>query len=115
ERYFAAIDVLAAIHAQTRSDRLPLPDGSIYALPLLGFEALEAEANMLLDWYIPHTSGTPATQAQRDSFGVIWRPLLERVAASQKSWALLDFHSPNLFWLPQRRGLKRIGLIDFQD
>jgi len=115
ERYFAALDVLAAIHGQDRSDRLPLPDGSIYALPLLGFEALAAEANMLLDWYLPHISVTPATQAQRDSFDSVWRPLLEKVAASQKSWALLDFHSPNLFWLPQRGGLKRIGLIDFQD
>jgi N-acetylmuramate 1-kinase len=28
---------------------------------------------------------------------------------------LRDYHSPNLLWLPAREGLKRIGLLDFQD
>ena len=28
---------------------------------------------------------------------------------------LRDFHSPNLLWLPNRRGAARIGLLDFQD
>jgi aminoglycoside/choline kinase family phosphotransferase len=28
---------------------------------------------------------------------------------------LRDYHSPNLIWLPQRQGLKQVGLIDFQD
>ena len=26
-----------------------------------------------------------------------------------------DYHSPNLIWLPEREGLARLGLIDFQD
>ena len=28
---------------------------------------------------------------------------------------LRDYHSPNLLWLPQREGVARIGLLDFQD
>jgi aminoglycoside/choline kinase family phosphotransferase len=28
---------------------------------------------------------------------------------------LLDYHSPNLFWLRDREGLARLGIIDFQD
>ena len=28
---------------------------------------------------------------------------------------LRDFHSPNLIWLPERRELARLGLLDFQD
>ena len=28
---------------------------------------------------------------------------------------LRDFHSPNLFWRPERAGTDRVGLIDFQD
>jgi aminoglycoside/choline kinase family phosphotransferase len=28
---------------------------------------------------------------------------------------LRDYHSPNLLWLPQREGIARIGLVDFQD
>ncbi|HYS47918.1 MAG TPA: phosphotransferase, partial [Xanthobacteraceae bacterium] len=26
-----------------------------------------------------------------------------------------DFHSPNLVWLPEREGMARVGLLDFQD
>ncbi len=26
-----------------------------------------------------------------------------------------DYHSPNLIWLPEREGLERVGVIDFQD
>ncbi len=32
-----------------------------------------------------------------------------------QTWVLRDFHSPNLLWLPQRRGLARLGILDFQD
>ena len=28
---------------------------------------------------------------------------------------LRDYHSPNLLWLPEREGLARVGVIDFQD
>jgi hypothetical protein len=31
------------------------------------------------------------------------------------TWALRDYHSPNLLWLPKREGIARIGLVDFQD
>jgi aminoglycoside/choline kinase family phosphotransferase len=28
---------------------------------------------------------------------------------------LRDYHSPNLLWLPRRKEIKRLGLLDFQD
>ena len=31
------------------------------------------------------------------------------------TWVLRDFHSPNLLWLPEREGIARVGLLDFQD
>jgi aminoglycoside/choline kinase family phosphotransferase len=31
------------------------------------------------------------------------------------TWVLRDYHSPNLMWLPQREGMARIGVLDFQD
>jgi aminoglycoside/choline kinase family phosphotransferase len=45
----------------------------------------------------------------------LWREALEPVLAEPVTWTLRDVHSPNLFWLPGREGVKRIGLIDFQD
>ena len=32
-----------------------------------------------------------------------------------QTWVLRDFHSPNLLWLPEREGIARVGLLDFQD
>jgi aminoglycoside/choline kinase family phosphotransferase len=37
------------------------------------------------------------------------------VLAEPLTWTLRDYHSPNLHWLPERNGLARLGLIDFQD
>ena len=31
------------------------------------------------------------------------------------TWVLRDYHSPNLMWLPEREGIARVGLLDFQD
>ena len=41
--------------------------------------------------------------------------MLQPAIDAPPTWVLRDFHSPNLIWLPQRSGLTRLGLIDFQD
>ncbi len=115
ERYRAAIAVLAEIHTRPRSDELPLPDGTVHRLPAYRSEALAAELDLFLDWYVPHAKGKPAGPAVRDEFHAAWAPLLARLDHAEASWVLLDVHSPNLIWLPEREGLRRIGLLDFQD
>jgi hypothetical protein len=40
---------------------------------------------------------------------------LTRHAAGPPALALRDYHADNLFWLPDRIGAARIGLLDFQD
>jgi N-acetylmuramate 1-kinase len=45
----------------------------------------------------------------------MWRDLLGKPANAPKTWALRDFHSPNLIWLDQRAGIEKVGVIDFQD
>src|SRR6202011_5088384 len=44
-----------------------------------------------------------------------WRDLLSKHVSSARTWLLRDFHSPNLIWLEQRRGIAKVGVIDFQD
>jgi aminoglycoside/choline kinase family phosphotransferase len=51
----------------------------------------------------------------RDGFVAMWRDLLSKPATAPKTWALRDFHSPNLIWLDQRTGTAKVGIIDFQD
>lgn len=47
------------------------------------------------------------------------RPLLETIFAEllgdRLSLSLRDFHAENLMWLPERDGIGRLGLLDYQD
>jgi hypothetical protein len=115
ERYRTAIAVLAEIHKHPRPADLPLPDQVHYRLPAYRTEMLADELELFLEWYFPHAAGKPATPEGRAAFGACWDSLLGRLAAAETSWVLLDYHSPNLLWLPDREGVRRIGLLDFQD
>jgi aminoglycoside/choline kinase family phosphotransferase len=59
--------------------------------------------------------GATVSASGRDTFVALWREALAPVLAAPPTWVLRDFHSPNLLWLPQRQGVARVGLLDFQD
>ncbi len=113
-RYGEAADLLAALHARQVPSMLPLPDGTTYALHAYDSEAFLIEAELLLDWYVPHRGVAPDA-AGRDTFRRLWRDALKPALGGQQTWVLRDFHSPNLIWLPDRKGYRRVGLLDFQD
>jgi len=115
ERYRAAIEVLAELHARVLPDHIPVAGEMMHRLAPYGLEALGIEAELLLDWYVPYAAKRTPNASIRLSFAEAWASVLERVVAGPKTWVLRDFHSPNLIWLPERDGLKRVGLIDFQD
>lgn len=115
ERYEAAIDVLVAMHGRSWPDRADLPDGSAHRLPLYDETAYLIETELYCDWYVPHITGEVASPAVKSEFARLWRHLIVTLDDSEDGWVLRDFHSPNLIWLPQRNGIERIGLIDFQD
>lgn len=94
--------------------RLPLPGGDGYGLPRFDADVMAIELSIFLDWYLPAQGRTPAP-ADRASFEAVWRPLVDRLARAETHWLLRDFHSPNLMWLDAREGIRRIGLIDYQD
>jgi aminoglycoside/choline kinase family phosphotransferase len=111
----AAVDVLLHLRGVALPARLPLPDGTSYALPRRDRAAFEIEVELLLDWYWPAVKGAPAPPGVRAEFCSLWRPVLDRLLALPGGWFLRDYHSPNLIWLPDRVGRERVGIIDFQD
>lgn len=127
ERYAAAAEVLAALHALALPDRLPVLPGQMagqlsglaagleHAIPPFDLPAIEIEAELLLDWYLPWRGVPQLSQRTRDTFTVLWRQALGPVLAGPATWLLRDVHSPNLLWLPEREGVARVGLLDFQD
>jgi tRNA threonylcarbamoyl adenosine modification protein YjeE len=115
ERYEAATDMLAALHREALPKTLPLAPQITFAIPLYDVDAMLVEVGLMLEWYLPDRGAEP-TADLKAQFVTMWRNLLEAKAASAPiTWALRDFHSPNIIWLGERADIARIGIIDFQD
>jgi hypothetical protein len=114
ERYGTAVEVLVALHRYQLSDLLPVSPHVGYKLPRYDMDAFLIEAELLLDWYLPRM-GIEVTQDMRRSYVALWRRALQPAIEAKPTWVLRDFHSPNLIWLPERKDLRRIGILDFQD
>ncbi|MGO8800157.1 MAG: tRNA (adenosine(37)-N6)-threonylcarbamoyltransferase complex ATPase subunit type 1 TsaE [Roseiarcus sp.] len=113
-RYAEAAALLAELHGRSLPTKLPVDD-EVYAIPTYDCEAMLIEVEQLLDWYAPHVARTSPASGARAQFVGAWREALTPILAQPTTWTLRDFHSPNLHWLPGREGLKRLGLVDFQD
>ncbi|GJE57269.1 MULTISPECIES: tRNA (adenosine(37)-N6)-threonylcarbamoyltransferase complex ATPase subunit type 1 TsaE [Methylobacterium] len=114
ERYTEAVRLLARLHATELPGVLPVADGIDHALPHYDLEALLFEAELLPEWYTVH-KGTHLDAAARAEFVAVWTEALGDLLTEPTTWTLRDYHSPNLIWLPDRDGLERVGVIDFQD
>lgn len=111
----AAVEVLLHLAEAPPEPVLPLGSGPGYRLPRFDPQAMLIEAQLLVDWLWPAVHGRPVPDAVREDFIAAWLPLLEAIAGEDTGWVLRDYHSPNLLWLPERVGLARVGVVDFQD
>ena len=68
----------------------------------------------LLDWWWPATFGSQAPEAARRDFADALGELLAPVAAGPVGFVHRDFFAGNLIWLPERDGVRRVGVLDFQ-
>ncbi len=114
ERYQAATDMLAALHARTLPEIVPLAPLRTYAIPTFDTEAMLVEIGLMPEWYLPDR-GVELSGELRSEFITMWRELLKKPASSPTTWVMRDFHSPNLIWLDERPGIAKVGIIDFQD
>lgn len=101
--YDAAIDLLAALH------RHPAPAD----LPRLDAPELAAMTAPSADWYAGLGTPQPDLAAALEAALL---PALEGLPGWDRPvLALRDFHAENLIWLPERAGVARVGLLDYQD
>jgi N-acetylmuramate 1-kinase len=115
ELWRAAVDALVALQRTSPPERLPLGRAGHHILPAYDADAFHIEVELLIDWYWPALRGEPVPQAVRTEFLSLWAPIFQRLEQQPKAWTLRDFHSPNLIWLPEREGIKRVGVVDIQD
>ncbi len=116
--YTAAVDLLAAIYRASFPSLLESGDAR---WPLRDYDAaaLQAEADLLLEWYAPDVrvggAGAVISAKAHAEWTQIWGELYKSLDSHAKGLALRDFHAENIFWLPERQSVSRVGLIDFQD
>jgi len=108
--YRSAIDALILL----RNANPPQPRDDNYTMLNYDLTALAAEADLLIDWYWPLKHRNDISHELRAEFVALWRGQLGKLSAPH-SFVLRDYHAENLIWLPDRHGVERVGIIDFQD
>lgn len=110
ELYSAAIDALVAIHNE------PAP-ASLRGKPFFDYDetALLAEIDLLTEWFLPMALGRPAAAEEVIEHRALWRKTLEHVLRAPRVFVHRDYHAQNLIWMPERYGVARVGMVDFQD
>lgn len=114
ELYLSAIDALAELHSETPPLWIGEDDVRWPLLPYDGL-ALRTGADLLVEWlpkYDPRVVIGPEAIAEWDG---LWRPWRERAEQGASAFTHRDYHAENLLWLPNRQGVARVGMIDFQD
>ncbi len=115
ERYAAAAELLAEMHAKKWSRRLEVAPGVAHEVPFYDRGALAIETELLTDWYLPHVAGRAPDAAAREAYAAAWDATFDLIGDGETTLVLRDYHSPNLIWRAERAGHDRLGLIDFQD
>ena len=114
ELYLAATEVLAHIH------NAPAPDvvaASEWRWPILGYDrlALITGADLFPKWYPAYDATVKFPGSLQNDFDGIVRALSEHLASLPQVLMLRDYHAENLLWLPDRTGIKKVGILDYQD
>ena len=112
--YEAAVDVQAAMQASAPPDVLVAGE---VAWPLLSYDtlALKIATDTFLEWWPKH-AGLPAFgPAAVAEWDALWAPVWVAGEAGASVFCHRDYHAQTLIWLPQRSGVARVGLLDFQD
>ncbi len=102
ELFALATDVLIALHQQPGA----IPNGLRAYHP----DRMLADLELFLEWCAPKVS-----EADKVEFRKVWREVLPLAHKVPASLLLRDYHAANLMWLPEREGICRAGLLDFQD
>ena len=113
EIYAAAVDCLVALRAA--------PPASVgwrsveVAIGPYDEAVLVREASLAIDWWAPHAGARLPADAAAEFAGLIAAATAGAERGAGGVLTLRDYHAENLLWLPGRDGLRRVGMLDFQD
>ena len=110
ELYATAIDALVALHKE------PAPK-TLGQIPFFDYDetALLAEIDLLTEWFLPLALGRPTDLDEQNEHRNLWQEALTDVLCAPRVFVHRDYHAQNLIWMPERHGITRVGMVDFQD
>ncbi|WP_174300510.1 aminoglycoside phosphotransferase family protein [Caulobacter sp. S45] len=115
EVYGQAVDLLVNLHAEAPPAILDVPGGGAWALPTYDALALRMGLDLWLQWWPPLARMAPPPPEALADWPDLWAPILARGERGATVFTHRDYHAENLLWLPDRIGVGRVGLLDFQD
>ncbi|MEO0379986.1 MAG: phosphotransferase [Pseudomonadota bacterium] len=101
--YAASVDVLVHLHQATAPD-----------LPHYDADIMTDRAALAYDWYQRGVNGT-VNEDQRATFASAFHACFAPLDGAPQVLIQRDYHAENLIWLPDRVGVRRVGLLDYQD
>jgi N-acetylmuramate 1-kinase len=112
--YEAAVDVQVRLHAEVPPDLL---EAQGVSWPLLTYDtlALKVATDTFLEWWPKLMDMAPLGSEAIAEWDAAWAPVWVAGEAGASVFTHRDYHAQNLLWLPERQGIARVGLLDFQD
>lgn len=105
EYYMLSIEALLRLHKTELFENLPLYDEAF----------LLKESLLLIEWFFPLFMDKEKLGEITKEYISIWNDLFKLVKTSEDVVVHRDYHADNLIWLEEREGIKKVGILDFQD
>ncbi len=101
--YEAATDVLLSLHSSAPPPLEPYDTNLMTRMAALAFDWYQCGAHAAVD------------QRAKTAFESAFSALLDTHIGAPSVLIQRDYHAENLLWLPDRDGVARVGLLDYQD
>lgn len=107
ELYALAVDALLHLHHHPQAAAVDVPDYDL--------ATLLDELSIFTQWFAPALRPDVDVVAFDAAFRALWQVPLASLGKGPRTLVLRDFHVDNLMELDRREGVRRCGLLDFQD
>ena len=108
--YQNAIGVLAHIYLESNEKKFNKKE-----IPFYSIDKLLEESNLFCDWFMEKHCKIKLTNKEKLEYQEILKKIFKGIDSTNSSLVLRDYHVDNLILLKDRKGIKQVGVIDFQD